>query len=1051
MVPMETSLISNTLIRLRHAADETASAWPTTRWTKISGPGPDFLDQDGSGTFVRLTFQPGQDLILATRLNLPARVAGVPLNGDPLEATIMSLYPAEITWNEEPVFVEGGVPVAAGPALVTVIPRLQEGYNGELRIVVHIPNNQTTPWFSVRFTTPGLRARFELLDVAWAELSWANALAVSADERVAVARAAFHIPADLAYFDGDTLARVEHELALVAAKSKQHTVHIIGHSHIDMNWLWTWSDTHNVIYRDFKNVLALMDDYPELTFTHSQPATYENIRQQAPELFDRVVAYIQQGRWEPATLSWVEGDTNMASGEAMARHLLESVLFSRQHLQAEPTTFLAPDTFGHAGNLPQLAASAGATRYYHHRCNPGQADLWPAYWWEGQDGTRLLAISTPSYNGDIRARDLVETALRARQHGQADSLHFHGIGDHGGGPARQNLDALRRFQKLPMLPTTQCSTLARYTQCLLDAGTALPVQRGESRTIFEGCYTTHSDIKRYNRQCENLLCTADTLAALAGINPMEQLRPAWRTVLFNQFHDILDGSGIHETYEKCAMDFAEVSAAANTVTEAALQVLQSGLPAGHLAVTNPLGWEREDWVVVPGKTGSGAVRMVGNHGHVTVGQYTPEGLGFVAHVPAFGTVSYRVDEFLSTDGHSMEDDSLIYEMAFAPTDNRQSTLLSDNPSEPPYFKVETPSFRVYLRRDAGIFVSFYDKRVGRELVGFGMRRGSDYQDTARADLALNVLQLEEEHPHGMSAWHLDEVHTTHSLLRGATTRIVESGPARLVFEVKHRLRSSTINQYITFYRDLPRVDFRIQLDWQELGSPEVGVPNLKVAFTARLLECQAWYETPFAAVRRPCDGQEVPALRWADVGGEAYGIAVLNDSKYAYDALGTRLRLTLVRSGYDPDAISDIGQHEICYSLFPHPGDWRSAGVVRQSAGFNQPLLGREIQSVQHGKPVGFGRPPAPVVAWRPEVLGSPAVIPACLKLAHNVSGRVLRLYESCGQTAEVEVRGFPAGARAWDTTVTEDRVAELPVSDGRIRLTLRPWQVRTLLWEEAM
>jgi alpha-mannosidase len=1034
-------MISQTLSRLRRAADETAGAWPTTRWTKISGPGPDFLDQDGMGIFSGLSFQPGKDLTLATRLNLPKLVAGVSLTGDPLEATIASLYPAEITRDEEPVFAECGVPVAAGPALVTLIPHLQEGYNGELRMVIHIPNNQTSPWFNVHFTTPRLRARFELLDVAWAELTWANTIATSTDEQAAVTRAASQIPIDLAGFDQVVLDHMETALALLSTKSRKYKVHIIGHSHIDMNWLWTWSDTRNIIHRDFKNILELMDEYPELTFTHSQPATYENIRQHAPDLFRRVVANIQQGRWEPATFTWVEGDTNMASGEALARHLLESVHFSRQHLQAEPSTFLAPDTFGQAGNLPQLAASAGAKRYYHHRCNPGQADLWPAYWWEGQDGTRILAISTPTYNGDIRARDLVETAIRARLHGQVDSLHFHGIGDHGGGPARQNLDALRRLQKRSLLPAAECSTLARFTQRLLDAGTALPVQQGESRTIFEGCYTTHGDIKRYNRQGETLLCTADTLAVLADLPNPEQLQPAWRTVLFNQFHDILDGSGIHETYEKCATDFAEVSKAARSVIEAALRVLQAGLPAGDLAVTNPLGWERDDWVLVPGKYGTGAVRLEGKHGHTTVGQYTPEGLGFVARVPAFGTASYRITEPISNQS-ILGEEILTQEMAFAPTDNRQYTFLSNNPIGPPYYKVETPFFRVYLRRDSGIFVSFYDKRVGGELVSYGLRRGSDYQDSARVDLALNVLQLEEEHPHGMSAWHLDEVHTTHSLLRGATTRIVESGPARLVFEVKHGLRSSTIYQYITFYRDLPRVDFRTSIDWQELGSPEKGVPNLKVAFTARLDECKAWFETPFAAVQRPCDGQEVPALRWADVGGDAYGFALLNDCKYAYDVLGTRLRLSLVRSGYDPDAISDIGQHEIGYSLFPHPGDWRSAGVVRQAAGFNQPLLGDEVQPVQ----------PTSGTTWHPEIIGSPTVILACLKFAQDGSGRILRLYESGGQTVEVEVRGFPVGARIWETTITEDHISALVLStDGRLHLTLRPWKVRTLLWEKPV
>ena len=329
-------------------------------------------------------------------------------------------------------------------------------------------------------------------------------------------------------------------------------------------------------------------------------------------------------------------------------------------------------------------------------------------------------------------------------------------------------------------PLPKCSTLAGYTERVLVAGAALPVQRGESSTIFEGCYTTHGDIKRYNRHGENLLCTADTLAALAGV-ANDVLRPAWQTLLFNQFHDILDGSGIHETYFKCATEFEEITAAASAVTTSALAVLQRGLPAGSVAVTNPLGWEREDWVSVPGMTGAGTALLVGSHGQCTVGQYTPAGLGFVARVPAFGTVSYRVEE-----SKPAEDGSLVADLAFAPTDNREFNLLSDNRQEPPYYKIETPFFRVYLRRDSGILVSFYDKRVGRELVGFGMRRGSDYTDAARADLALNVLQFEEEHPHPMTAWHLDEVHTTHSLLRGATTQLVEAGPVRLVFSVQHR-------------------------------------------------------------------------------------------------------------------------------------------------------------------------------------------------------------------------------------------------------------------------
>lgn len=1034
---MDQESTTQALARLRAAADATRWAWPTMRWSGGAEPHGRTFDLDGHGNFADLAFEPGRDLVLRSRLNLPEQIAGIPVDGQPLQLTIFSIYPMDLSWNGQAIFEDTGVPVAAGPALVQVIPSLRAGDNGELEARVHIPDNQTTPWFQLRFTTPGLRARFELLDVAWAQLALAHDLAAGEAERAAVAAAAACVPEQLVTSDGaalqEALGRMERALMPLAERAAALTVHVIGHSHIDMNWLWTWPDTIEVIRRDFKSVLALMHDYPEMTFTHSQPATYEVIRQREPALFERIREHIRSGRWEPATLTWVEGDSNMASGEAHARQLLEGVRFSRELLGARPSAFMAPDTFGHAGNLPQLAASAGARVYYHHRANPGQADQWPAYWWEGQDGTRLLAISTHTYNGDILARDLAEAAIKACRHGHAASLHFHGIGDHGGGPARQNMDALRRFGGRALLPGARCSTLAAYARAILDSGAALPTHRGESSTIFEGCYTTHADTKRYNRAGENLLASADTLAALAGHAHDQRMAEAWQAVLFNQFHDILDGSAIHESYRKNAEDFEMIAATAAAVTDRALAVLQRDVQPGRIAVTNPLGWERADWVELPGLAAEGAIWLEDERGNRTPGQRTPAGLGFVARVPAFATVSYA----LVADVPAPPD--LLAEACFAPTDAREINLLADVADEPPYYRIETPDFRAYLRRDSGILVAFLDKRVGRELIGYGMRRGSDYLDTARAELAFNVLQLLDEHPHGMSAWHMDEVHSEHSLLRGATTRVVESGPARLVVETQRAVRGSQITQRTIFYRDLARVDFQIDLDWRELGGPEQGVPNLKVAFTARLPECEAWFETPFAAVRRPSDGQEVPALRWADVGGASYGVALINDSKYGYDALGGRLRLTLLRSAYEPDAISDIGQHSIRYSLLPHPGDWRAAQVVGHAAGFNQPLLARQIPPARSSAEDSGYR-------WRPYLSYAGAVQIAGLKPAHDGSGWIVRLYESTGRAAEVELRGLPDGARAWHANLVEDRLAALDIRDGAVRLVFQPWQVQSIV-----
>jgi alpha-mannosidase len=1015
---MASPTVTAALDRLRAAADRVFAGFPATHWTVLESNSSVTLN--GGGGFEGLAFEPGRDVTLQCALDLPSEACGVALAGDPLEATLFSLYPCEIVHDGALAFGEEGVPVAAGPALFTLIPVLKPGANGALEVRIHIPNNQTTPWFNLKLTTPGLRARFEALDIAWARLALADEFAATAAQKQAVEDAAALVPAEL---DGDgaalqdALDRMAAQIAGLASEVANVRVHLVGHSHIDMNWLWTWDDTRNVIIRDFRSVLALMEEFPELTFSHSQPATYEVIRREEPELFAQVLRRIREKRWELFTTSWVEGDVNMASGEALARQVLQGVRYSREVLGASPCVFHDPDTFGHAGNLPQIAASAGARFYYHHRANPGQENQWPAYWWEGQDGTRILGISTPSYNGDIHARDLAYAAIKAHQYRLPVGLHFHGIGDHGGGPSRQNLLALRRFQKTLGLPSAFCSSLEAYGEEVLRSGAPLPVWRGESSTIFEGCYTTHADTKRYNRAAENLLNTADALAAVAGLDRTDELTPAWRTVCFNQFHDIFDGSAIHEVYEKNREDFDAVQATAAAVTDEALKALAAHVARGRVVVTNPLGVDREDWVVVEELAGSGALSLVGPDGHRVLGQRSAAGLGFVARVPAFGSVSYEPVE----------------DAPGAPEDLKATDAGI-------YLKVETPTFRAAVRKDCGILVSLFDKRVGRELVGFGMRRASDYVDTARPDLALNVFQVTDEAPHGMTAWQLNEVHTEHSLLSGATTTIVEQGPARIVLQVEHRVRASAIVERICFYRDLPRIDFDAEIDWQEVGSGEVGVPGLKVAFTAHLPECEAWFETPFGAVRRPADGLESPALRWADAGGPEYGIAVLNDCKYGHDILGCRVRVTLIRSAYDPDAFSDRGLHRVRFSLVPHVGSWQDAGVVQAAAGFNQPLLGTLATGEGGAEPARF----------RPRLAGAPGVQIASLKTAADGTGFVVRLYEATGRTGTVALAGLPPGAPVWETNLVEDRIGALPNNGGRVELAFRPWQVRTVLVETA-
>jgi alpha-mannosidase len=998
------------LSRLREAADQIGSGWSPAKWT---------VDGQVLGSLDRLELSTGRPETVHAKLDPPAALYGTSLAGDRLELTVRSIYPVDIAVDGEVVLAESIPPVATGPALIEAITSIEPGHAGLLSATVRPPGGQggswPATWFDLTFTTPRLRARFEELDLAWARLALANELAATSAERTAVEAAARLIPdSPLFLYDADTtvLEALVPALEPMAERIAAVDVHVIGHSHIDLEWLWTWDDTREVIKRDIRSVLALMRDYPEVRFTHSQPAGYEVVRQDEPALFAEVVRHVQSGRWEPATAQWVECDTNLVSGEAMVSQLLEGVTFTREHLGVSPEVCLAPDTFGHSANLPQLLASAGVEFYYHHRANPGARTgrRWPAYWWEGLGGARVLACSTASYNGTMTAGAIARAAIDAARAQLPAALLFVGVGDHGGGPTRQGYDTLRRVGAAAGMPRARSSTVAAYARQLASRGTTLPVHRGESPTIFEGCYTTHVDAKQANRDAENRLSTAEALAAMAALPRDPSLTESWRATCFHQFHDILDGSAIPEAYVKTHSDHAQVVEATGRVVDRALSTLTGGSQAGEIAVVNPHGHACTDIVVVRGVSGVADPVLIGERGDSTAAQLSGDSLVFLAHVPAFGVAHYRLTEGVAGDGPSVVADDQ-------------------------YIRVETRAFRAVVRRDCGILTSLLDKRVDTELVAFGMRRSSDYGDTARPDLGLNVFQIVDERPHFMSSWQYQEVHAEHTLIDGATTEVVETGPVRVVLRVNHRARSSTVAEDIVFYHDSPRVDFVVRVGWQEPGGKTHGIPNLKIGFTPDLDDCEAWFEVPYGAVRRRSNGQQVPALRWADIGGSQYGVAVLNDGSYGHDVLGNRLRLNLVRTAYVPDPRSDCGNYTFRLSLVPHLDSWRAARIPHLAALFNQPLLARRV-----------GDGATPMGRWvRPEIDAGDGLVCAALRPARNGNGTVLRLAEAAGSPAVVSVRGLSDGAAVWQSDLTERRLRRAPQGPW----SLRPWEVRTWIVEE--
>jgi len=383
-------------------------------------------------------------------------------------------------------------------------------------------------------------------------------------------------------------------LAAPAAASA-HRVSAVGHAHIDSAWLWPVRETRRKVVRTTAHVLALMDSEPDLVFACSSAQQLEWVRTSHPELFARVRERVAEGRFVPVGGMWVESDTNLPSGESLVRQLLEGSRWFAEHLGAASDVLWLPDSFGYTAALPQVAAGAGMRFFATQKMAWNDTNAMPHHHfaWEGLDGTRLHTHLMPvdTYNSDLSAREMAkasrQAAATAGSPGGAGaagnrSLVPFGYGDGGGGPTRESLRAARRLADLDGSPAVTVETPAAFAGSALEAFgglDALPVWAGELYLEFHrGTYTAQSRTKRGNRRCERLLHEAELWSATAAVRaghpyPLERLRDAWRTVLLNQFHDILPGSSIGWVHDQAEAEHARVAADLEAVVGEALAAL----------------------------------------------------------------------------------------------------------------------------------------------------------------------------------------------------------------------------------------------------------------------------------------------------------------------------------------------------------------------------------------------------------------------------------------------------------------------------------------------
>ena len=809
----------------------------------------------------------------------------------------------------------------------------------------------------------------------------------------AVSLVSFHLPYGEDFLESVREATAYLEKELYGKREMEATVSAVGHTHIDVAWLWRLRQTRDKTSRSFATVLKLMEEYPDYRFMSSQAQLYEFIRQEHPAIFARIRESVRQGRWEPEGGMWVEADTNLSSGESLVRQFLVGKRFFRNAFGADCKILWLPDVFGYSAALPQIMKQCGINYFMTTKISWNEYDKLPydTFLWRGIDGSEVLThfISTmdtvkeekdwiTTYNGDLNPSQVIGCWQRYQQKDlNRDVLFAFGHGDGGGGPTHGMLERGRRMHMgIEGCPKVEFQFARDYFDRLQkDIAGRKRLPRWVGELYFEhhrGTLTAQASAKRWNRRSEFLYHDLETLESLVNLDhlssyPSAALLEGWKVILLNQFHDILPGSSIREVYEDSQKQYEDLHRTGGRMLEKALQ--QASRRVG-LARDSLLPWQ---------KTFDGKIIFT-----------SPE-------VPAKGYCAISVEA----------------------GEQRQTTPLTATLRE-----MHTPFFDLTFD-EAMQIASLIDRRTGRSVAPQGE--------------PLNRLIVYEDRPFEHRAWNVQAYYTEKSWVLSDVSHaeVLECGPVRAVVLVERKFLHSVIRQYITAYAELDRIDIRNEIDWDD------SYLLLKADFPVDVNAVKATFDIQFGNIERVTHENtlwdfaqfESCAHKWADLSDNSFGLAVLNDCKYGYSAKDGHIALTLLRSANDPQPKQDCTHHTFTYSLYPHAGPAAISRVVQEGYSLNCPLY-TMFSNAQKG-------------AW-PErfslaCVDADNIILETVKRAEDSDALILRLYETWNRATDCSIRFGRLMEMAAQCDMMEENEALLQVEGNRLRLHFRPFEIKTL------
>ena len=771
----------------------------------------------------------------------------------------------------------------------------------------------------------------------------------------------------------------------------------IGHTHIDVAWLWTLDQTREKVVRSFSTVVALMKQYPEYKFMSSQAQLYKYLKEEAPDVYEDVKQLVKEGRWEVEGAMWVEADCNLTSGESLVRQVLFGKRFFNKEFGVDSKVLWLPDVFGYSAALPQILRKSGVDKFVTSKISWNETNMMPydTFMWKGIDSTEIfthfLTAQRCDKNNTVNRNTTYNAMLEPTQvkgcwnryqqkHINNEVIITFGHGDGGGGPTQWHLEHYDRLKYgIPGLPQTVSEFAGDYLERVkqrTENNPKMPHWAGELYLEFHrGTYTSNACNKRYNRKCEILYQNTELFSEINRLYnkkayPQEKINEGWECILLNQFHDIIPGSSIYQVYEESTRQYEAISKAGRDMLGSAQADIAANIATdGGIAVFNPLSF-----------TNSGVVDVDGEKIYVT-------------DIPAKGWKVVRGNE------------------------SKGDVAVSDKKLENAYFIVEFADDYSISR--------IYDKRVGREVLKAGER--------------ANVIEAFEDFPREYDAWEISVYYKEkrYEINDVSAVEMLDEG-VRKGFKITRKFYDSVIEQKVWLYADIDKIDFDTTAEWYQEHI------LVKAAFPVDINADKATYEIQFGSVERPTHTNtswdaakfEVCAHKFADLSECDYGVSILNDCKYGHDIHDGVIKLTLLKCATHPSPKADKGHHDFIYSLRPHAGTYTQAGTVQLAYDLNNPM-----SAVRLGKQEGALPESYSFVSVSDE-----NIVIDTVKKAEDSDETVVRMYESWNKRVNGAKLTFGFDVKsAVLCDLMENEIEPLAVENNSVTLNVKPYEIVTV------